>query len=307
MSYYEPLVYIVPPEEDGWTLKTVLRNKMHISRKLLSRLKLTEKGITVNGARRYVNVPVHAGDRIEVRMLQEQSEHIVPQPIPLCILHEDDHLLIVNKEAGAIVHPTHGHYINTIANAVVHYWRQKGENYRFRPVHRLDQETSGVLAIAKNPFAHQYISEQMQACRVLKEYVALVHGTVAQDEGTIDAPIGRDPLKPHLRIVTETGRTAVTHFVVEQRYKEATIVRLRPETGRTHQIRVHMKHLGHPLVGDKLYGPALPDTEAAGLIERHALHAARLAFTHPGSKRWVEFAAELPEDMRRLAASLNPV
>jgi len=306
-SYYEPLVYRVSPEEEGFLLKTILQSRMHLSRKLLSRLKLTEQGITVNGQRQYISIRVHEGDVIEVRMQQEESDDILPQDLPISILYEDDHLLVLNKAAGMIVHPTHGHYVNTLANGVVYYWQQKGQSFRFRPIHRLDQETSGTLAVAKNPFVHQQVSEQMQAHQVKKEYIALVHGVMAEDEGTVDEPIDRDPEQPHIRIVTETGYSAVTHYKVERRFKDATMVRLWLETGRTHQIRVHMKHLGHPLLGDKMYklSSANEAEEAEGErlqvygLDRHALHACTLGFVHPSTKEWMEFHAPLPEDMER--------
>ncbi len=262
MSYYKPLEYIVPAEDDGMVLRTILQKRMGVSRKLLSRLKLTEQGITVNGERKYIDVKVRAGDRVAARMEMEASDDILPQPLPIDILYEDDELLVLNKEAGMIVHPTHGHYTDTLANGVVHYWREKGVSFRFRPVHRLDQETSGVLAVAKNPYVHQQISEEMQAHGLKKEYVALVHGVIGSDEGTVDAPIDRNPLAPHVRIVTPAGYPAVTHYRVERRFREATLVRLWLETGRTHQIRVHMRHLGHPLLGDKMYGPGGTADEA---------------------------------------------
>ncbi|UJF34479.1 RluA family pseudouridine synthase [Paenibacillus hexagrammi] len=310
MSYYEPLVYIVPPEDEGMLLKTILQNRLMVSRKLLSRLKLTEEGITVNGERKYINVKVAAGDRVEVRMEKEESDDILPQDLPLNILHEDEHLLIVAKDAGIIVHPTHGHYTNTIANAVVHHWRESGISCRFRPVHRLDQETSGVLAIAKTPYVHQQISEQMIRHEVKKEYMAFVWGTVEGPQGTINEPIDRDPEQPHVRMVRPDGYPAVTHFELDRQYAEAALVRLRLETGRTHQIRVHMKHLGHPLLGDKMYtlpcyeeSPAV--REIAGLLERQALHAYKLGFIHPGTREWVEYQAPLPADLAALQARLQ--
>ncbi|CAG7613768.1 Ribosomal large subunit pseudouridine synthase D [Paenibacillus solanacearum] len=314
MSYYKPLEYIVPDEEDGFVLRTILQKRLMISRKLMSRLKLTEQGITVNGERKYINVKLHAGDRIAVRMEMETSDDILPQPMALDILYEDEELLVLNKEAGVIVHPTHGHYTETLANGVVHYWLQKGESFRFRPVHRLDQETSGALAVAKNPYVHQQISEQMQAHQLKKEYIALVHGRLPDDEGTVDAPIDRDPESPHIRIVTPSGYSAVTHYRVEQRFAAATMVRLWLETGRTHQIRVHMKHLGYPLIGDKLYGlyrtvagETVSDAnlEADYGLSRHALHASVLGLTHPVSKAWMEFTAPLPEDMRQCIERLQ--
>ncbi|MBU7318570.1 RluA family pseudouridine synthase [Paenibacillus oleatilyticus] len=337
MSYYKPLEYIVPTEDDGMVLRTILQKRMGVSRKLLSRLKLTEQGITVNGERKYIDVKVRAGDRVAARMETEASDDILPQPLPIDILYEDDELLVLNKEAGMIVHPTHGHYTDTLANGVVHYWREKGVSFRFRPVHRLDQETSGVLAVAKNPYVHQQISEEMQAHGLKKEYIALVHGVISSDEGTVDAPIDRNPLAPHVRIVTPTGYPAVTHYRVERRFHEATLVRLWLETGRTHQIRVHMRHLGHPLLGDKMYGPggtadevelasvegvpvadrsatqqqAAPSVCQAGSpasdygMERQALHACTLGLTHPVTRRRMEFHAPLPADMERCIKQLE--
>ncbi|AEI45307.1 RluA family pseudouridine synthase [Paenibacillus mucilaginosus] len=303
MTYYKPIEYIVPPEDEGLLLKTVLQNRMGLSRKLLSRLKLTEEGITVNGERRYISVKVQPGDRVAVRMEVEASDDILPQPMPLEILYEDDELLVLNKEAGRIVHPTHGHYTDTLANGVVHYWHEQGWSFRFRPIHRLDQETSGALAVAKNPYVHQQISEEMQTTGLKKEYLAFVHGQLETDEGTVDQPIDRDPEAPHIRIVTPSGYRSVTHYRVERRFADATLVRLWLETGRTHQIRVHMRHLGHPLLGDKMYGP--PEEEGVYGLQRHALHACLLGLTHPVRREWMEFEAPLPEDLQHLLRQLE--
>jgi len=253
--YHEPLVYVVPEADAGMKLGTVLKNRMGISRTLMTRLKQSERGITVNGRRAYTDAVVRPGDRVEARMQREVSEDILPEPMELAILYEDEHLLILNKPPGVVVHPTHGHYTGTLANGVVWHWRQKGETVRFRPVHRLDQETSGVLAIAKNPFVHQSISEQMQRGSVAKEYTAIVHGRMERVEGTVDAPISRDADNPRVRVVSPAGDRSVTHYRVAEAYPEGSVVHLRLETGRTHQIRVHMRHLGHPLFGDKMYGP----------------------------------------------------
>lgn len=306
VQYYEPITYIVPPEEDGFYLKTILSNRMQVSRKLMSRLKLTELGITLNGERRYISVKVQAGDCVQIRMEQERSDDILPQPIDFQIIYEDEHLLVVMKEAGIIVHPTHGHYMNTLANGIVHYWQEKGWNYRFRPVHRLDQETSGVLCIAKNPYIHQHISEQMIAGEVDKQYLAFVHGVPHPEQGTVEGPIDRDPENPHLRIVTPTGYPSITHYEVIERYcgDIASKVQLKLETGRTHQIRVHMQHVGCSLIGDKLYTHE-QDNTLDSRIERHALHAWKLGLTHPITKQWMEFTADLPQDLQRLQASLS--
>ncbi|WP_338542657.1 RluA family pseudouridine synthase [Paenibacillus tundrae] len=315
--YYSPLVYTIPEQEDGWLLKTVLQRRLQISRKLLSRLKLTEQGIMLNGERVYISVKVSAGDRLEVRMEQEESDDILPEELPFNILYEDEHLLIVNKDSGIIVHPTHGHYTGTLANGVVHYWKSKAERFRFRPIHRLDQETSGVLAIAKNPYVHQHVSEQMIAGTVDKKYMAIVHGSPAEVEGAVDGPIDRDPEEPHRRIVTPDGYAARTLYNVVTTWGNgsASVVNLKLESGRTHQIRVHMTSIGCPLIGDRMY-KTLPsdrinaETEAMrnerdGWIDRQALHAYELSFDHPILKQRMTFQAPLPPDLAALEKRLD--
>lgn len=333
-AYYPPIAYIVPEEENGWLLKTILAKRMHVSRKLQSKLKLTEEGITLNGRRVYISVHVQAGDVVEIRMEKETSDDILPQPIPFDILYEDEHILIVNKEAGMIVHPTHGHYTGTLANGVVDYWLQKGEAYRFRAVHRLDQETTGVLAIAKNPYVHQHISEQMIDNLVDKKYLALVHGTPDPRQGEVDGPIDRDPEEPHRRIVTPDGYPSLTRYKVLESWTKGSLVELKLETGRTHQIRVHMTSIGCPLIGDKFYRHAIYDRqgehgepgssfadpepnshpvepaseimELDNFISRQALHAFELSFEHPVTHEQMTFRAPLPEDMARLRQRLEP-
>lgn len=298
------LQHVVPPEQDGWRLRSVLLTGMKLSRKLLVKLRNTEGAITVNGQWMMLNQPVREGDLVEAKLEEDASETILPQPIPIDILHEDEHLLIANKPAGLVVHPTKGHYINTLANGVVHYWLERGESHRFRPIHRLDQDTSGVLAVAKNGYAHQFVSEQFQEGNVQKMYLAIVQGVPAQDEGTVDGPIDRDPERRHIRIVTPSGAPSVTRYEVVERFADAALVRVKPVTGRTHQIRVHMKHIGHPLVGDELYNEAVA-ARGAFPISRQALHAETLSFVHPGTKERVEYAAPPPEDFRLLLQYLR--
>lgn len=331
--YYPPIRYVVPSHEDGMLLKTILQKRMGVSRKLLSRLKLTEQGIMLNGTRVYISVKVQAGDLVEIRMEQERSNDMLPQPMELHILYEDEHLLVLNKQAGVIVHPTHGHYTDTLANGVVHYWQEKGWNYRFRAVHRLDQETSGVLVIAKNAYIHQHVSEQMIAGTVDKRYVAFVHGRPSSQTGDIDGPIDRDPLEPHRRIVTPEGYPSLTRYRVCETYPSASLVELKLETGRTHQIRVHMLSIGCPLIGDQMYRhPVYSDQELLsnaperdedshgavgsldplaatimrldGYMDRQALHAASLTLMHPIEGKTMVFTAPLPEDMKSLRLAL---
>lgn len=314
ITYYEPITYTVQPEDEGMLLKTILQRRLGVSRKLMSKLKLTEQGIQLNGERVYISVKVRSGDLVELRMEKETSTDILPENIPFDILYEDEHLLVVNKQAGIIVHPTHGHYTGTLANGVVHYWAQKGEQVRFRPVHRLDQETSGVLCIAKNPYIHQHISEQMIAGTVDKYYTAVVFGHPVPSKGVVDEPIDRDPNEPHRRIVTTDGYAARTLYQVETAYEWASKVRIKLESGRTHQIRVHMKHLGCPLIGDSFYGQASQDWTAASTerlalahtwIERQALHASELVIVHPITGHSVRFTAPLPEDIQMLDQKLK--
>ncbi|MCJ8013345.1 RluA family pseudouridine synthase [Paenibacillus sp. KQZ6P-2] len=330
-SYYPPITYIIPEAEDSWLLKTILARRMHVSRKLQSRLKLTEQGIMLNGQRVYISVKVRTGDVVEIRMEKETSDDILPQPIPFEILYEDEHILIVNKEAGMIVHPTHGHYTGTLANGVVYYWLQKGEAYRFRAVHRLDQETTGVLAIAKNPYVHQHISEQMIHNHVDKKYLAMVHGMPNPQQGEINGPIDRDPEEPHRRIVTPDGYPSLTKYKVLQSWEQGSLVELKLETGRTHQIRVHMTSIGCPLIGDKLYRHPIYHELAETIssvqakedlqdllpenawqivllddsIPRQALHAFELSFEHPVTHEKMTFEAPLPEDMAKLQHQLE--
>ncbi|NMO96053.1 RluA family pseudouridine synthase [Paenibacillus lemnae] len=307
-QYYSPITYTVQEEDDGMLLKTILQKRMGVSRKLLSRLKMTEQGIHLNGSRVYISVKVKQGDIVDIRMEQETSEDILPQPMDLPILFEDEHLLVLNKPAGSVVHPTHGHYTDTLANGVVYYWAAQGWKYRFRAVHRLDQETSGVLCIAKNPYIHQHISEQMIAGVVDKRYLALVHGIPLPASGDIDLPIDRDPVDTHRRIVTPSGYPSLTRYRVRETYDSlASLVELKLETGRTHQIRVHMSHLGHALIGDKMYSQTLQHAEYADSvmdidahIQRQALHAERLTLFHPILNRSMTFEAPLPSDMSHL-------
>lgn len=308
MSVPIVLEHIVSPEQHGWTLRRILRTNMALSRTLLAGLRQQKNAIAVNGQPRWMDDTLSLFDHITVTLREDTPSTIVPEPMPLHILDEDDHLLVLLKPAGAIVHPTHGHYTQTIANGVMHHWHTQGIARTFRPIHRLDHDTSGVLVVAKNQYAHAYVAKQFHTNTLTKTYTAIVHGVVACPHGIIDLPISRDPVAPHRRLVTPTGQHARTHFVVTQRLRRATVVRLHPITGRTHQLRVHLATLHHPIVGDCFYGrefsvdasPAAPP-----LIARQALHATAMTFHHPHTKKAVTYTAPLPADMVACLAQLQ--
>jgi 23S rRNA pseudouridine1911/1915/1917 synthase len=309
--HYPPLVYTVEAADDGRTLRDVLRLRLGLSRRLLVRLKADEDALRVDGRPAKTWERVAGGSRIELRMQQESSDDILPQPMELDIVFEDDHLLVLNKPPGLVVHPTTGHYAGTLANGVMHYWLRRGERRRFRPVHRLDEDTSGLVVVAKDPYAHQQLAVQMEQGAVVKSYRAYVYGKPAADTGVIDAPIGRDPADPRRRTVRDDGAPSVTRYALARAYRcGASALDVRLGTGRTHQIRVHLSARGCPIIGDALYGdprashPALAEA-LAPYARRQALHAARLAFRHPVTGAPMELEAALPDDLRELERALS--
>ncbi|MDO4545036.1 MAG: RluA family pseudouridine synthase, partial [Bacillota bacterium] len=245
------------------------------------------------------------GDVIEIK-LPEESSGFEPQPIPLTPVFEDDDLLVLNKQPGLIVHPTKGHPSGTVANGLMHYMAQTGKPFKIRFVNRLDMDTSGLLVVAKNAYCQNDYTRQMKENLVKKEYIAIVKGIVEADSGVIDLPIGRPDPENVRRAVMEGGAPSVTHYTVLERFlprqysQSYTLVRLLLETGRTHQIRVHMSHIGHPVLGDWLYGG-----DNVLLIERQALHAARLSFTHPMTGQLLELEAPLPDDIQAALQKLR--
>ncbi|MCR8843807.1 RluA family pseudouridine synthase [Paenibacillus sp. SC116] len=297
------LTYCVAEDEAGIMLRTVLLSRLKMSRRLITRLKRVEGGLTVNGSSSYGHKPLQAGDVVRVRIAEPQVESIQPEPIPIEVIYEDQDILVVHKPPNLVVHPTYGFPNGTLANGIVHYWRSRGEQTRFRPVHRLDQETSGVLLIAKHAYAHQQLSEQLQRGDVFKRYVAYVEGAPQPPQGTVHAPIDRDPEERHLRIVTPEGYPSTTHYeTIASYHAKAAKIKCVLETGRTHQIRVHMQHIGCPLIGDKFYNP---DSELRTSMKRHALHAAELHFYHPMTGERVCFTAPLPADLVQLEQELE--
>lgn len=294
----ELLRIVVSPKESGLTVRDLLQKNYGVSRRLLISAKYSGV-ISRNGMLVYVNETVAEGDVIQVILPEESAETLEPEPMPLVIRYEDEDLLLIAKPPGLVVHPTRTHPGGTLANGVVAYWLAKGESRKFRPINRLDKDTSGLLLVAKNQWAHEQCSRMQQDKTMKRTYQAIVHGVVAEDQGIIDAPIGLKETSIIEREVREDGQSARTHFIVLARGNETTWVELSLETGRTHQIRVHMSYLGHPLLGDDLYGGLRNE------IGRQALHAVRLQFHHPRTKQMQFFTDPLPDDMAELVRKIE--
>ncbi|MCQ2545197.1 MAG: RluA family pseudouridine synthase [Clostridia bacterium] len=290
--------HIVTSEDDGMEVREIMRKHFDFSARLRNRIK-RERLTLLNGEETEGWFKVYAGDEIKI-VLPEERSHFPPQPIPLDIVYEDNDIMLINKQPGLIVHPTKGHPAGTVANALTYYMEQTGIQWKIRFVNRLDMDTSGLLLVAKNSYSQNDITNQMRRNTIHKKYISIVKGVIEQESGTIDLPIGRPDPDDVRRGVMEEGAPSVTHYKVLERLKGYTLVELLLETGRTHQIRVHMSYIGHPVLGDHLYGG-----ENVLLIERQALHAEKLSFIHPMTKKPVEFSAELPEDMKKAIDKLR--
>lgn len=258
--------------------------------------------ITVNGKTEKAKYKVKSGDVIRLEEPETKTLELRPENIPLDIVYEDDDVIVINKPQGMVVHPAPGHDEHTLVNALLYHCPLSTINGTFRPgiVHRIDKDTSGLLMVAKNDKAHRSLAKQLKDKTNIREYVALVHGRIAEDEGTINAPIGRSLKDRKKQAVVKDGRNAVTHFEVLKRYRDYTFVKCILETGRTHQIRVHMKYIGHPLVGDPLYGPK-KTIKGNGQF----LHAGKLGFVHPTTGKLLIFEAPLPKIFQECLEKLD--
>lgn len=285
-------------EDENLTLKEVLLDKLNFSVRSLSKMK-RYKTVKVNNKYIRPGDKINKGDLIEVK-IEEDMADFKPQDLKLPILYDDFDIIMVNKPPFMVVHPTKSHFENTIANGVTHYVVEKSENVKIRFVNRLDMNTSGLVIVAKNPYAQFVLSSDMKEDKVEKMYIAVVKGVVKEDFGTINEPIYRPTDDSIKRIVHEEGQPSVTHFEVVERLKDATVLKLKLETGRTHQIRVHLNHIGHGIIGDELYGHV-----DENLINRQALHAFSLKFKQPRTREDLEFNAPLPKDMEELIEKLK--
>ena len=266
--------------------------------------KLIEGGaVLVNGRAVKANYKLRAGDSVEVHVPEAQEWKILPEAIPLDVLYEDEDIIVINKARGMVVHPAAGVSSGTLVNALLYHCKDlSGINGVIRPgiVHRLDKDTSGVMVAAKNDAAHVDLAEQIRLKTAHRIYQALVLGTIAEEKGVIRAPIGRHPTERKKMAVVPNGKEATTHFRVLERFSSYTFVECRLQTGRTHQIRVHMAYIGHPLLGDPKYGKKSPFA-----IEGQALHSAELMLTHPRTKERLRFAATMPADMEEILRTLR--
>ena len=276
-----------------------------VSRSYIQKL-IKDGQVTVNQKIVKSNYKLNTGDLLSMEEPELQEPDIEAEDIPLDILYEDSDLLVINKPKGMVVHPSAGHYSGTLVNALMHYCKEdlSGINGVLRPgiVHRIDMDTTGSLLVCKNDFTHNHIAEQLKVHSITRVYHAIVHGVIKEDDGTINAPIGRHPIdRKKMSINHKNGKEAVTHYKVLKRFKNFTYIECRLETGRTHQIRVHMSSIGHPLLGDSVYGPAKSPYKLQG----QTLHAKTIGIIHPRTEEYVEVNAPLPEYFSDLLKKLE--
>lgn len=276
-------------QENDKTVKGIMSENLNFSRRLSKKLELSDR-LFLNGKVTRLNKSVFVGDILSIEFDEDEDEYDAIN-IPIDIVYEDNDLLVVNKPPYIVVHPTKSHQNNTIANGVAFYFKQKNIKRKVRLVNRLDMNTSGIVIIAKHPYAHNELANQMKSNTVDKHYYAIVEGTIEDDSGTINEPIARLNPDDILRVVHPSGKECITHYTVEKRFNNMTLVRLKLETGRTHQIRVHMKHIGHPILGDTLYG------RESKAILRQALHCYEMKFLQPLTGEELLVTCPLPEDM----------
>ena len=287
--------YIIDEDSAGLRVEQFLRRKRYSGQNLSEIIRMP-KSILVNGVHYYMRQELSTGDHLQVRICETQnSEKIPPTKLPLDIVYEDEDLLVLNKPAGMPIHPSLNNYTNSIANALAYYFQSQGKPFIFRCCNRLDRDTSGLTIVSKHLVSGSILSDMTKYREVHREYLAIARGSVTPSEGTIQAPLGRKEGTIIERTVDwEHGEDAVTHYKVVKEANGHSLVSLRLETGRTHQIRIHMKYLGYPLIGDYLYNP---DME---YMTRQALHSHHMEFTHPITGEHMSFTAPLPEDMARV-------
>ena len=304
----QQLQYEVAAGEDSMRLDQYIAGRcMDLSRSYIQKL-IKENRVTINdNVQSKSKTAGQEGDIVMVSLPDPKELEIKPQDIPLDILYEDNDVLVVNKPKGMVVHPAPGHYEDTLVNAVLYHCRDNlsGINGVLRPgiVHRIDKDTTGALIVCKNDKSHQKIADQLRAHTITRSYRAIVYNNFSEEEGTIQAPIGRHPTNRKKRMVTEkNSKEAITHYkVLDHLNHKFNYIECRLETGRTHQIRVHMSHIGHPLLGDEVYGPVNSKFKN---LQGQTLHAATIGFIHPTTEEYMEFSAPLPDYFEKLLKTL---
>jgi 23S rRNA pseudouridine1911/1915/1917 synthase len=292
--------HTVTPEEAGRSVEEIMTGTLEISRRMIQKL-TRSKGLQLNGKPAFLAKKVRTGDVVRAALSFAEVAGLEPVQMDLDIIYEDDDLLVLNKPPFLLVHPINPSQTGTLSHGIAWHFQEQGLHAKVRPVHRIDRDTSGLLVVAKTAFAHQHLDRQLRERELKREYIAFASGVIAEERGTIDAPIGKNKANPTLRAVRpNAGEHALTRYAVVETYEHATLLQLELDTGRTHQIRVHMTHVGHPLIGDRQYGNV-----GTRLIKRQALHAHRLSCTHPGTGEELVFEAPLPDDLVALQSRLK--
>lgn len=293
------LKFIVQNEYDGLKLNQYLRSVVKFSSRFTQKV-VRSGGVKVNNVNATLFTKLSAGDSIEVYIEKSEEQDIIPEKMELDIVYEDKDIIVVNKPAGIVVHPTKRYPQGTLANGLLYHFKQNGDNCIVRLVSRLDMDTSGLILVAKNAFSHMSLARDMNKEQFVKAYLAIVHGNLPQEKGVIDKPIYKPDDGSIKRIIDGRGQKSITHFNVVERFNNSDLVRLVLETGRTHQIRVHLSSMGTSIYGDSLYGK-----EEDEYINRQALHAYSLQILHPRSGELLKFQCELPDDMKELLRKLK--
>ncbi len=301
--------YIIKTEEDGLTVRGIMVLALKLSSREITRCKQFEDGVMLRNAKDngykpvWLKDTVRSGDVLKIKIYEDidNSGDVIPSDDPINIVYEDEDLILLNKPGDMVVHPSYAHHLDSLSNALAGYYKRTGQSHVVRTIGRLDRETSGLLIFAKNRHAAAILSNQKDNMSRRKEYLAIVSGVMEQEQGTIDAPIGQEEGVRMLRKVMESGKQAITHYRLIRQFDDYALIRLHLDTGRTHQIRVHMSYIGHPLLGDNLYGKEIPDNHG---MTRAALHAAHLEFRQPITGQDMSFDADLPEDMAKLIGEL---